>query len=249
MAFAELSCILWSNNTDFSTRISELETAMKPPAICTPQYSAIARAFIDFVNVQVGAYMDACSGFANNKSVVERQVHRDVRADGTKRNAKGAPRVMMTAVEDPTQPDVLMHRIVLVSEYIDANSVGGSNEQHHARAAITFLYAYWDEEVRPEFARALEVTTKEIVSDIFGDLRLIRHAILHNKGVLTNVAWLKLKVIQEYFSPEGVVSLPNATMHRIFALIKQDMAQRVIKDSGLQGEDTEDIVEVAIQRT
>lgn len=220
----------------------------KTPAIFTPEYSRIARSFIDFVNVQVGAYMDACSGFAQNKSVVERQVHRDVRPDGTKRGTKDAPRIMMTAVEDPTQPDVLMHRIVLVSEYIAANSVGGSNEQHHARAAITFLYAYWDEEVRPDLARALGVTSKEIVSDIFGDLRLIRHAVLHNKGLLTDTAYKKLKLVGEHFTPNDVVSLPNATMHRIFALIKQDMAQRVIIDSGLQDEGTDEIIEVAIQR-
>jgi len=220
----------------------------KAPAIFTPQYSAIARSFIDFVNVQVGAYMDACSGFAKNKSVVERQIHRDVRPDGIQRSPKGAPRVMMTAVEDPTQPDVLMHRIVLVSEYIGANSVGGSNEQHHARAAITFLYAYWDEEVRPALAKALEVPTQEIVSDIFGDLRLIRHAILHNKGILTNSAFQKLKIISEHFGPNDLVSLPNSTMHRIFALIKQEMAQRIICDSGLQSADTVDVIDIALQR-
>jgi len=220
----------------------------KPPAIFTPEYSRIARSFIDFVNVQVGAYMDACSGFAKNKSIVERQVHRYVRPNGTKRSTKDAPRVMMTAVEDPTQPDVLMHRIVLVSEYIAANTVGGSNEQHHARAAITFLYAYWDEEVRPDLARALELTTNEIVSDIFGDLRLIRHAVLHNKGILTDTAHQKLKLIGEHFIPNDVVSLPNAAMHRIFALIKQDMAQRVLTDSGLQDESTDEIIDVAIPR-
>lgn len=220
----------------------------KTPAIFTPEYSRVARAFIDFVNVQVGAYMDACSGFAKNKSVVERQVHRELKPDGTKRGTKDAPRVMMTAVEDPTQPDVLMHRIVLVSEYIAANAVGGSNEQHHARAAITFLYAYWDEEVRPELARALGVATNKIVSDIFGDLRLVRHAVLHKKGILTDAAYQKLKLIGDHFTPDGVVSLPNATMHHIFALIKQDMAQRVIIDSGLQDQGTDDINQVAIQR-
>lgn len=223
-------------------------STQKTPAIFTPEYSRVARAFIDFVNVQVGAYMDACSGFAKNKSVVERQVHRDVRPDGTRRGTKDAPRVVMTAVEDPTQPDVLMHRIVLVSEYITANAVGGSNEQQHARAAITFLYAYWDEEVRPELARTLGVATNEIASDIFGDLQLIRHAVLHNKSVLKNSAYRKLKLIREHFSPDDVVSLPNATMHHIFALIKQDMAQRVIIDSDLQGDHTKDIIEVAIPR-
>lgn len=220
----------------------------KAPAIFTPQYSAIARSFIDFVNVQVGAYVDACSGFAKNKSVVERQIHQDVRPDGTRRSSKGAPRVMMTAVEDPTQPDVLMHRIVLVSEYIGANSVGGSNEQHHARAAITFLYAYWDEQVRPKLAQVLQVAVQEIRSDIFGDLRLIRHAILHNNGIITNSNFKRLKMVGEFFRPDDFVSLPNATMHCIFALIKQDMAQRVIGDSGLHGEETADIIDVAIQR-
>jgi hypothetical protein len=71
---------------------------------------------------------------------------------------------------------------------------------------------------------------------------------LHNKGVLSETAWKKLKLIGEHFTPSGVVSLPNPTMHRIFALIKQDMAQRVINDSGLQDEGTADVIEVAIQR-
>jgi hypothetical protein len=87
------------------------------------------------------------------------------------------------------------------------------------------------------------------MSDIFGDLRLIRHAILHNKGVLADAAFRKLKLISEHFMPDGVVSLPNAAMHRIFVLIKKDMAQRVINDSGLQCEHTDGIIEVAIPRS
>lgn len=219
----------------------------RTPAIFTPEYAHVARAFIDFVNAQVGAYSDACSGFSKNRSLIERQVHRINQQQKVRTGEGNAHIVMATVVEDPSQPDVIMHRIVLASEYLAANAVAGSNEQQHARASITFLFAYWDEEVRPSLARALGVAINEIVSDIFGDIRLIRNAILHNKGILLAKDHRRLKLMQEHFQADGLVSLPNATMHRLFYLVKSDMAQRIFSDSGMAGAETENVIEVALQ--
>jgi hypothetical protein len=214
-------------------------------------YEQAIREFIDFVNAQVGAYGDACSGFSKNKSIVKRQVQRILVRSGNKIGDDGIPVMMHTAIEDPTQPEVVMHRIVLAAEYLSANSEGGANEQQHARAAIVFVYAFWDEEIRPRLARARGVGAREIGSDIFGDLRHLRHAILHNKGKLTDLAYSKLKVLQDAFAPNAVVSLPNATIHRIFFLVKKEVAQMLLRDTGAAATapfDVSDIVEIAIQR-
>src|SRR3954452_7658384 len=192
-------------------------------SLMSSDYELAIREFIDFVNAQVGAYTDACSGFAKNKSVVERQVHWSMVKAGRKIADDGARVVMMTSVEDPSQPDVVMHRIVLASEYLAANSEAGSNEQQHARSAIVFLFAYWDEEIRPRLAKARGVDPRDVVGDVFGDLRQLRHAVLHNRGVLTETAYVKLKILNEYFAPNSSVSLPNTTMHRIFFLLKKEV--------------------------
>jgi hypothetical protein len=162
----------------------------------------------------------------------------------------GIPVIMSTSVEDPTQPDVIIHRIVLVREYLAANAEAGSNEQQHARSVLIFLFAYWDEEIRPRMASALGIETREVVSDIFGDIRLLRNAILHNKGNLTAADHNRLVATSELFSFDCTISLPNETMHRMFYLIKKDMAQRILTDTGASQSapfDIEEINEVVIQ--
>ena len=214
-------------------------------------YEDAIREFIDFVNAQVGAYSDACSGFAKNKSVVGRQVHRAMVKAGRKIADDGARVVMMTSVEDASQPDVVMHRIVLSSEYLAANSEGGSNEQQHARSAIVFVFAFWDEEIRPRLAKARGVELQDVVGDVFGDMRQLRHAILHNKGVLSAAAYVRLKALKDHFAPDAQVSLPNATIHRIFFLVKKETAQMLLRDTGAAATapfDVSDVNEIAIQR-
>ena len=40
------------------------------------RYDDVIREYIDFVNEQVGTYMDALAGFAGHYARVQRQVHR-----------------------------------------------------------------------------------------------------------------------------------------------------------------------------
>ena len=47
-----------------------------PGDVVTEAFDDVIREYIDFVNQQVGAYMDALAGFAGRYARVERQVHR-----------------------------------------------------------------------------------------------------------------------------------------------------------------------------
>ena len=145
------------------------------------RYDDVVREYIDFVNEQVGTYMDALAGFAGHYTRVQRQVHRISRPVG-KRQEKGETVVVYASYEDPSKPDIIHNRIVRADTYLEANSPGGSNEQRHARAIVIFLFTYWEDEIRPRLAAAKSVPVNEIKSDIMGDLRILRHAILHAKS-------------------------------------------------------------------
>jgi len=222
-----------------------------PKSPMSPKYEQIARDTIDFINQQVGVYSDACSGFSKNRSIVERQVHRVVRPSGSKIGDDGIPVVMSTSVEDPSQPDVIIHRILLATEYLKANAEGGSNEQQNARSVLIFVFANWDEEIRPRMAKSLGCQVNNVTSDIFGDIRLVRNGILHNKGILSGKDHAKLKVTTDLFEPDMQISLSNTVMHRLFYLIKKDMARRILIDSGAAETapfNIDDVNQVAFQR-
>ena len=119
-------------------------------------FDDVIREYIDFVNQQVGAYMDALAGFAGHHTRIERQVHRISRAIKSSIDNTGQRVVVRASYEDPTQPDVIHNRIIRAKDYVAANSKGGSNEQQHARAVLLFLFTYWEDEIIPRLSSRKE---------------------------------------------------------------------------------------------
>ena len=120
-------------------------------------FDSVVRDFIDFVNMQVGAYMDALAGYAGHYTRVERQVHRVMRPKKVTTDEAGRKVVVAASYEDPSKPDIVLNRIVRASDYLAANAKGGSNEQQHARAIMIFIFTYWELEIRPRLAKCLQV--------------------------------------------------------------------------------------------
>jgi hypothetical protein len=212
--------------------------------------SELIREYISFVNQQVGVYMDALAGFAGHQTRVERQVHRVTRRIKSGADESGQDIVVWASYEDPTKPEVIHNRIIRASDYIAANAPGGSNEQQHARAVLVFLYTYWEDETRPRLAASKGVVRNAIRSDVMGDLRKLRHAILHSKGILVGRQHRRMKKLGDLFGPDQPIHLSYEGMHQIFVRIKQDCARMLfealgIKDAPVQPEET---VDLAIQR-
>jgi len=51
-----------------------------------------------------------------------------------------------------------------------------------AHSVVVFTYHIWDEKYRAAIALERGVEVKDIQVDIFGDLRILRNSIIHNKG-------------------------------------------------------------------
>jgi hypothetical protein len=215
-------------------------------------YLDTLREFIDFINRQVGVYMDAIAGFAGNKTRIELQTARVRRRLGVQKDHDGLNVVVSSSLEDPNSPEVIHNRISRAKDYIADNSEDGFNEQQQARAIIVFMFAYWDEEIRPRLARAKDLfSANEIPVDALGDLRALRRAIIHNKGVLTSTLHEKLKVMRDMFVPDAEICVSHDAMHQVFVRTKQGIGQLIIDHLGSRPgtPPVSELKDVAIQRT
>lgn len=182
----------------------------------------ILRAFIDFLNAQLGVYIDCLSSFQGNRARIERQVMRVSRRSAAPLEP-GRP-VVWTSFEDPSQPDVIHHKVWRSDEYLRANSEEGFNHQQIVWALIVFIYAYWNEDVRPKIARARQVPPESILIDAFGDLRLLRNAIAHDAGIITPATHKRLKLMGDLCPSGRKLSLAHDHVHLLFVHLKRAIA-------------------------
>ncbi|MGO9057258.1 MAG: hypothetical protein ACLQU2_07695 [Candidatus Binataceae bacterium] len=208
----------------------------------------ILQDFIDFVNNQVGVYMDCLAGFEGNTVRIHRQIARVQRPVG-RQIKDGQPVIVYASVEDPGSPDVIHHRIVRAEEFLIVNAEAGFNEQQVCWSIIVFLFAYWDEEVRPRIAAVRGIQSNEVRVDALGDLRLLRNSIIHNKGVVSPADHASLKKMASLVKPGQKITLDHAQVHMLFVTIKQAIAEIILHYTGQfpGAPDASEIVSIAIQ--
>lgn len=207
----------------------------------------ILREFVDFVNRQVGVYCDCLAGFEGNKVRIERQVVR-VNRPVSRRVENDQPVIVYASVEDPTRPKAIHHRIIRADEFINANSEAGFNEEQVCWSIIVFLFAYWDEEVRPRIAAIRGIPPNNVRVDALGDLRILRNSIVHNSGVIAATEHIRLKILSGICDPDAKISLKHEQMYAIFVAIQQAIGSVILEYTGhLPGAPKpEEIVKVAI---
>lgn len=189
------------------------------------------RNFIDFVNRQVGVYSDCLSAFTGNKARVERQIPCVQRPSGRRIEA-GRPVIVWASVEDPSSPDVIHHRIIRAEDFAAANSEAGFNEQQVCWSIIVFMFAYWDEEIRPQIARIRGVKTDDVKLDELGDLRILRKNIVHAGGMLPGSEHKKLKVMADLCKPDERINLTHDQMHQVFIHVKRAIGRLILEYTG-----------------
>jgi hypothetical protein len=205
------------------------------------KYDDGVKEFIDFVNLQVGVYMNSIAGFSGAKMQMERQVARVLRAQSRKKDARGDQVITHQSFEDPQRPDVVHSRIVTAENFIKENSPGGINQRQLSYSVIVFIYTYWEDEIRPRLAKAAGKDDNNVKSDIMGDLRCIRNSILHTKGVFTPEWHGRLVVLKDCFAEDEQIEISYELMHQIFVKIKQGCAKLIFEWLGVDPEGRFDI--------
>ena len=165
------------------------------------------------------------------------------------------PTVVWASYEDPTKPDIIHNQIIRSDEYLEANRPGGRNEQQHSRSILIFLFTHWEYEIRPRLARAKDVELNEIESEIMGELRTLRHVILHSKSVIRTDKHASLRLLGNMFEVDKELNFSYEGMHKIFVLIKQECARFLcgwlgVEDGPVKPEERKDVaIQFGPQRT
>jgi len=155
-----------------------------------PRNSVDVRRLVDElvaqVNAAYGLYLDATTGFAANlRMIAEAQKQTGATDDSPFFYSFGAP---------TDGGHVLLHQTTN-SAFKGRNRDNGPNYIQLARFLIVMLFELWETGYRRPVAQAAGVQRDNLLSPVFGDLRLLRHEILHNKSRLSPETKGKLQVI------------------------------------------------------
>lgn len=74
-------------------------------------------------------------------------------------------------------------QISTITEIRARNSEGARNQWFFANMCVVWIYQSWEDHYRKKIAAALGCKKNDILCPVFGDLRKLRNAIIHNLGV------------------------------------------------------------------
>ena len=93
-----------------------------------------------------------------------------------------------------------VHAAIRIGEAIESSKTNGVFSDKIAKSFVTAMYSEWDEVYRPRLASEVGVDPKFVKCDLMGDIRLIRHCIVHNKSIIEN-KHTKLRELKWQLSP------------------------------------------------
>ncbi len=85
---------------------------------------------------------------------------------------------------DPNLPTSIKLYRCTQGEYKERNSEKGINFRFIGNMCVIAIYQYWEDYFRQQIANLLNKTNKnELASDIMGDLKILRHSIIHHRSI------------------------------------------------------------------
>jgi hypothetical protein len=86
-------------------------------------------------------------------------------------------------IGDPDDPKHVIQHRVSQGELKRRNSKDGGNPLFMGSMCLVAIYQFWEDKFRGEIAKELGTSKELLLSDVMGDVRLIRIAIIHHGGV------------------------------------------------------------------
>lgn len=123
----------------------------------------------------------------------------------------------------------IYQRIVKSDEFVEMNSEMDFNEQQICWSIIVFIFAYWDEEIRPKVATIRGIPPNYLKLDEYVDLRILRKNIIHNGGILPNAEYQRLKIIKNFVKSDSAIYFSHDQMHKLFIHLKQGIFKLILE--------------------
>jgi hypothetical protein len=167
------------------------------------------------VEMTYGMFMDSLRGWGELVKLLEHAVEDNV--------AQGKPREAVLAAtlihgDGKYEDGKFLHRSP-IGERIAACRIGGANEGALSSLCLVSIYAFWEDNTRGAIARALSVKLDEVKSPLFGDIRVMRHSILHMGGVMDRRGANALQVLKWFREGQRIV-LTQAHFHEMVVKLR-----------------------------
>ena len=136
----------------------------------------------------VGVYFDATTGFVSNiNKIQELQKQQTTEISDEyllQRKLDELDSVWIIYGEgDPNTSDAKSFHISTRKEYKKRNSKDGLNYKFLGNMCLVIIYQYWEDSFRGKIAEITNTRKDNILSDLFGDLRLLRRSIIHHNSI------------------------------------------------------------------
>lgn len=107
----------------------------------------------------------------------------------------------------PHLPEATFHQAWGVESLPERLAPGGLVDISIGRQWLITIYAYWEDNYRAKFAKTLGLeNADELTDDRFGDLRLMRHDLVHRGGVASKRYAASCKIFQ-WFNEGDIIHL------------------------------------------
>jgi hypothetical protein len=200
---------------------------MTEPTELTSEQQKLAVAIFEYLSIVdgiYGAFHDACRGF---HLVREQMINLQNYAKAQHGFEPDDSKDFLYGKGDPNQPSSTLLHKVSQGELKKRNEKDGINTQFTAAMCVIAIYQYWEDSYRARFAEALNLQTKELIADIFGDIRLIRIALVHKQGKCDKE--IERCKILKWFKDGDLVQISEDRMEEIVAKVKAFLLEMRMK--------------------
>ncbi|HGM5034347.1 TPA: hypothetical protein ACKPZU_000078 [Stenotrophomonas maltophilia] len=146
----------------------------------TVQMGMALEALSDQIEAIYGMFMDSLRGWGHVRRSIETAAKQAVEGGMTMEQVL---RSKLTHGKGNPQTGTALH-VSTMAERLDACAEGGFNEVILSNLCLVAIYTQWEVHARCAIADALGVRPSDVIAPIFGDLRHMRHCILHAGGVM-----------------------------------------------------------------
>ncbi len=144
------------------------------------------REFLAVVDSIYGVYLDATHGFGLvYERILNAQQDRAARTHTSIEDQDSLP-LWYGIGDPPDDPDAAALHAVTQGECKARNIRGGDNWIFLANVCLVSIYQFWEDQFREAIAAALGKDKNELPVPVMGDIRHLRHSILHNGGTATS---------------------------------------------------------------
>ena len=188
--------------------------------------------FTNTLNSIAGACFDAIQGFHLNLNEIENSQQNVIRQSNSTEPENVQLQLLdsawhMYGTGNPNDPNSVCYHQSTQRDFKARNADGGTNHIFIGNMGLITIFSYWEHEFRTRLGDMFDVQSNCVQSDFFGDMRLIRNDILHNKGIAT--PRLSNCKILKWFKANDPILIDQAKFIELLQTLKRGIKIEIIK--------------------